>query len=159
MAVGKMNLSILLDQLENLVETAGRVPLTGKVMIDADEVLDILDRIRGSLPEEVRRAEWIASEKERFMQDTQDEASRLLKQAEDYATKLIDESEIMQQARAEAKRMVQEAQARSHDLTVGASDYADRTLGDLAEQLERALKVVLRGRDDLRKSAPHTQAG
>lgn len=159
MSVGKMNLTILLDQLENLVDSSPRVPLTGKVLVDAEEILDIVDRVRGSLPEEVRRAEWIASEKERLMKDTQDEASRLLKQAEDYAAKLINESELVQQAKVDAKRILQEAQVRAQELTVGATEYADRTLTELADHLEKTIKVVVRGREELRKGKQQPQAG
>ncbi|HHW13803.1 MAG TPA: ATPase [Firmicutes bacterium] len=151
MAVGKMNVVLLLDQVEELLESCPRVPLTGKVMINGDELLDLLDQIRGALPEEVKRAEWIAQEKDRLLRDTQEEAARIIKQAEDYARKLLEESELLAEARAEAQKIVREAQARAKELTGGAAEYADRVLGDLAGQLEQTLKVIARGREELGK--------
>ncbi|MGE5508890.1 MAG: hypothetical protein ACM3RP_10470 [Chitinophagales bacterium] len=149
MAVGKMNIIILLDQLEAMVDSCPRVPLTGKMMVNGDELLDLVDQIRGALPEEVKRAEWIAQEKERLLRDTQEEAGRMIRQAEDYAKKLLDENELVQQARVEAQKIVREAQLRAQELTAGASEYADRVLGELSEHLDRSLKTVLRGRDEL----------
>ncbi len=149
MAVGKMNLIILLDQVESLLESCPRVPLTGKVMINADELLDLLDQIRGALPEEVKRAEWIAQEKERLLRDTQEEAARMIKQAEDYARKLLEENELVAEAKGEAQKILREAQVRANELTGGAADYADRVLADLGAHLEHTLKVVGKGREEL----------
>lgn len=149
MAVGKMNLIILLDQVEALLESCPRVPLTGKVMVNADELLDLLDQIRAALPEEVKRAEWISQEKERLLRDTQEEAARMIKQAEDYARKLLEENELVNEAKAEAQKILREAQVRANELTGGAADYADRVLCDLGAHLEHTLKVVLKGREEL----------
>jgi cell division septum initiation protein DivIVA len=155
MAGGKMNLILLLDQLEAMVDSCPRVPLTGKIMVNGDELLDLVDQVRGALPEEVKRAEWIAQEKERLLRDTQEEAGRMIRQAEDYAKKLLEENELVQEARAEAQKIVREAQLRAQELTVGATEYADRVLGELNEHLDRTLKTVVRGREELgRKFRP-----
>lgn len=159
MAVGKMNLVLLLDQVEELLEGCPRVPLTGKVMINGDELLDLLDQIRGALPEEVKRAEWIAQEKDRLLRDTQEEAARIIKQSEDYARKLVEESELLAEARAEAQKIVREAQVKAKELTGGAAEYADRVLGDLAGQLEQTLKVISRGREELSKKFKSADSG
>jgi cell division septum initiation protein DivIVA len=144
-----MNLIILLDQAESLVESGPRVPLTGKVMLNSDELLDLLDQIRSALPEEVKRAEWIAQEKERLLRDTQEEATRMLKQAEDYARKLLEENELVAEAKSEAQKILKEAQVRANELSGGAADYADRVLTELAGHLDHTLKVVMKGRDEL----------
>ncbi len=144
-----MNVIILLDQVESLLEACPKVPLTGKVMVNSDELLDLLDQIRGALPEEVKRAEWIAQEKERLLRDTQEEAARMIKQAEDYARKLLEENGLVAEARAEAQKILKEAQVRAKEITGGAADYADRVLADLAGHLEHTLKVVAKGREEL----------
>lgn len=144
-----MNLIILLDQAESLLESCPRVPLTGKVMINSDELLDLLDQIRSALPEEIKRAEWISQEKERLLRDTQEEAARMIKQAEDYARKLLEENELVTEARAEAQKMLREAEVRANEISGGAADYAERVLADLSSHLEHTLKVVAKGREEL----------
>ena len=46
----------LLDELEEIVDTAPNVPLTGKIMVESSEVLEIVDDIRKALPEDVKQA-------------------------------------------------------------------------------------------------------
>ena len=54
-----MEVMKLLDEMEELVEDSGRIPLTGKVIIESEDLLDKVDRIRSILPEELRQAQWI----------------------------------------------------------------------------------------------------
>ena len=43
----------LLDELEEIVNAAPKLPLMGKIMVDANEVLDLAKDIRLSLPDDV----------------------------------------------------------------------------------------------------------
>ena len=63
--MNRMNLIILLDRLDQLIDSAPEIPLTGKALIDAEAALELVDKIRNAIPEEVKRAEWLASEKDR----------------------------------------------------------------------------------------------
>lgn len=147
--VNRMNLVILLDRLGHLIETAPEIPLTGRSLVDADEALDIIEKVRNAIPEEVKRAEWLTNEKDRVMQEGQAEAERLVLQAEEYVARLVSESEITRQAQAEAKRILEEARQQSEEMKAGASRYADSVLTGLQDSLEKASKVVKRGREEL----------
>jgi hypothetical protein len=59
----------VLDEIEELVDGSGRVPLTGKVIIEAEALLDKVDRIRSLLPEELRQAQWVSKERDRILND------------------------------------------------------------------------------------------
>ena len=41
----------LLDEIEEIVDTAAGFPLTGKIMVDAEEILEIVKEIRVELPD------------------------------------------------------------------------------------------------------------
>ena len=43
----------LLDELEEIVDTSGSFPLTGKILVDADDILSVVADIRRVLPEEI----------------------------------------------------------------------------------------------------------
>ena len=101
--MNRVNLLVLIDQLEALVEKAPEVPLVGKVLVDADELFDLLDVIRSAIPEEVKRAEAVSSEMDKMIADGQQQAERMVAKAEEYATKLVRSSEIYRQAEAESK--------------------------------------------------------
>lgn len=147
--MNRINLVVLLEQLEGLVEKAPEIPLTGKVLIDADELLDLIDQIRGSVPEDVRRAEAVSVEKDRVIAEGQQKAERIVAQAEEYAAKLIRDSEIHRQAEQEARRIVDEAAQRAKEITTGAEEYADKVLHNLEEALQKTLSVVAKGRERL----------
>ncbi|NLM40062.1 MAG: ATPase [Firmicutes bacterium] len=151
--MNRINLVVLLEQLEELVEKAPELPLTGRVLIDADQLLDLIDQIRTSVPEEVRRAEAVSVEKDRVIAEGQQKAERIVAQAEEYAAKLIRESEIHRQAEQEARRIVEEASQRAKEITRGADEYADQVLRNLQEALEKTLSVVTKGREQLNKNA------
>ena len=57
----------LLEEIEDIVDTAPGLPLTGKIMIDSNELLEIVREIRLSLPDDVQQAKWVKEEKERIL--------------------------------------------------------------------------------------------
>lgn len=150
--MNRMNLVILLDRLDQLIDSAPEIPLTGKSLIDAEEALDLIDKIRNALPEEVRRAERLASEKERLLQESQVEAERIVIQAEEYVAKMVSESEIVSRAKEEANRILEEARRQARELEKDANEYADRVLSNLQSALEKTLAVIKQGREELVKS-------
>lgn len=145
-----MNLVILLDRLDQLIDSAPEIPLTGKSLIDADEALDLIDKIRNAIPEEVKRAEWLASEKERVIQESQVEAEKIVVQAEEYVAKMVSESEVLKKANDEAKKIVETARQEAREMEKGASEYANDVLANLQGSLEKTLAVVKKGQEELK---------
>lgn len=145
-----MNLVILLDRLDQLIDSAPEIPLTGKSLINAEEALDLIDKIRNTLPEEVKRAEWLTSEKDRMLKESQAEAERIVVQAEEYAAKLVSESEIVKRAHDEARKIVENAQKEARQMEQEASEYAEGVLANLEAALQRTLNVVQQGRNELK---------
>ena len=54
----------LLEDLENLIENSGHIPMTSKRVIEEEEVMRILDSINESLPLELEESRRIVAEKE-----------------------------------------------------------------------------------------------
>jgi len=54
-----MDIIVLIDKLDDLVHNAEAVPLTDQVRIDREEIYDILDQMRATIPEEIKQARWI----------------------------------------------------------------------------------------------------
>ncbi len=146
----KNSLIELLEQLEMVITEAPRVPLTDKVILDANLLLDLLDQVRYSLPDEFHRAKQIESERDRLISASQKDADKIIRQAEEYARKLIDQHEIMQAAKGEAQNLRKEAEMQAEELCQGADKYADSTLTELADLLQQTLAVIEKGRQKLR---------
>ena len=47
----------LLEEIEEIVDTAAGFPLTGKIMVDSQELLEIVREIRAELPDEIQQAQ------------------------------------------------------------------------------------------------------
>ena len=58
----------LLDEIEEIVDTSSGFPLTGKILVDAEELMEIVREIRLELPDEIQQAQWIKEERQRILQ-------------------------------------------------------------------------------------------
>jgi Zn-finger nucleic acid-binding protein len=143
----KMNIFLLLDHLEKLAATNFR--LAGKVWIDKDELEELIKKVRIALPDEIKEAEWVSREKERYLAQAQEEAKRILREAESYAERLIREDQITARAEEDARRIMDEAKQTAIEIETDALQYASQLLENLEENLDRTLKVVHKGREEL----------
>lgn len=145
-----MELLSILNEMEEFVQSSSRVPMTKKVLVDEDRMLDFLDRIRTILPEEVRKAKWVVQEREKVINETKAEAARMIEEAQKDIKRRAEESEIAKQARAVADEIIKKAEQNSREMHQGARDYADDILSGLEMRLERTLKEIMSGRNELK---------
>lgn len=144
-----MNLLLLIDRLEQMVQEGPRMPLGNRCLINAHDALELIDKIREALPEQVRRADEVASETERLLKESRAEADRILREAEEYVARLVTESEVLHRAKAEAERIVEQARLNAEEIRTGADAYAAQVLGNLQTALERTLRTVKQGKSEL----------
>ena len=57
----------LLEELENLIETSGHMPLTNKKMIEEEDIMRIVDALTESLPLELEESRRIVAERDRII--------------------------------------------------------------------------------------------
>ncbi len=144
--MARLSVIILLDRLEELLR--GRFRVAGRAWVDAEAAFELLDKIRTSLPDELREAEWLTSEKDRLLYEAQEEAKRILRDAENYAAKLVQDSQIQRQAEHEAEQIMNQARQEAAAIQEEAGVFARRILAQLEESLEKALRVVKKSLDD-----------
>jgi len=149
--VGKTKIVDLLDRLEAAVEGGRRIPLLNKVAVDRYELLEIVDQIRICLPEEVKQAEWLLTEKDRILAEATSEAEKMKVSAREHLATMVSREEVVKAAEAEATRIIEEAKAQANETRRGADEYAAETLSKLEEGLQRTLKVVRRGVEELKR--------
>jgi cell division septum initiation protein DivIVA len=144
-----MDVLVLIDKLDDLVHNAKRLALTDQVRVDKEEIYDILDQMRATMPEEIKQARWIVKERQEMLAEAKREADRIIKEARERAAKLIDEEEIKKQAERAAEDIVEDARAREREIRLGAEDYADEILNTLEVNLSKFIAAVQRGRERL----------
>ena len=151
-----MDVLVLIDKLDDLVHNARAVPLTDQVRVDKEEIYDILDQMRATIPEEIKQARWIVKERQEMLAEAKREAERIVKEARERQERMVSEEEITKQAERGAEDIIEDARAREREIRLGAEDYADEILNTLEVNLSKFIAAVRRGRDAwrARKSPP-----
>ena len=83
--VPHMDVLVLIDKLDDVIHNARSVPLTDSVMIDREEIYDLLDQMRSTIPEEIKQARWIVKERQEMLAEAKQEAERVVAEAHEKA--------------------------------------------------------------------------
>lgn len=147
-----MTVEEILQEMENLLLDAARVPFTDKRVINEDDLGRLIDELREVLPGEIMEANRVLAERQRIMEDAQKEAQGIVDQGKNYIHRLTDENAITRQAQDQANEIVQQAQREARELRADALAYADDVFGYLADNLAKTLDVVRQSHGKLRQS-------
>lgn len=147
-----MAIEEILDEIENILVDSTRVPFTNKLVIEEDDIIRLLDELRDVLPQEIKDAAKIVSERQRILEEAQKEAQNIVDQAKIYVTKLTDENIISKQAQEQANEIVQQARKAARDLQQESVIYAEDVFKHLESNLQKALEVVQQGHSHLQQN-------
>jgi hypothetical protein len=140
-----MDILHLVDRLEEVVKGSTRIPFSGMRLVDERRIWPLLDQMRISIPEEVRRAERTLREKDRTMAQAQEETQRIIALARSEAAQITAEHAIIQGAEEDATDIRKQAEHEAESIRKGADEYAFETLCKLEQELKRALTVIENG--------------
>ena len=104
-----MDVLVLIDKLDDLIHNARPVPLTDQVRVDREEIYDLLDQMRATIPEEIKQARWIVKERQEMLAEAKREAERVVKEARDQQQRLISDEEVYKQAERAAEEIIEDA--------------------------------------------------
>ena len=62
-----MDILHLVDRLEELFNNSKPIPLTHNVMVDENAFMDIIDQMRISIPDDIKKAQQIMAQKDRIL--------------------------------------------------------------------------------------------
>ncbi len=154
-----MDILQLIDRLEELFNDGRPIPFTHSVAVDEDRMLDIIDQMRIAIPEEVKKAQQLLSQRDRVMAQAQEEANRTIDLAREKAEGLVSKDGISQEAQHRADQVLNQARADAEATRQDADDYVINTLDRLQDELERSLNQVRNGiraleEERMRRAAP-----
>ena len=138
----EMDVMEIIDTMEEAIEKASVVPLTGKIMFDKDEMLDYLQELRLVYPDELKEAKWVKEERQRILSEAEARAEAIQKNAEETQMQLIDEHEITRCAYDQANELVRDATDKAKEIKVDCDQYVDEMLSDVEKRLEMLLRKV-----------------
>jgi len=140
-----MEVMKLLEFLQETIENSSKVPITGKVMVDKEEVMDIIDQIINYLPDELKKAQWVMNEKERILAEAIKDSEGLKKESMDMVKKQIENHDISKDAKVRAEQIIAAAQRDAKAMRLGARDYADEILCELEREITNKSTDMLMG--------------
>ena len=154
----------LLEEFEDKIDNLAVIPLTGKVMLDRDEIQEIIREINILLPEEYQHVKWIKSQKNQIMDEAQQQAdaivmnaqqdemkivenakmeeARMMAEVDERMHQLVDEHQIVRQAKERAEEIIMEAERLAEDIKEGAYEYAEDMLLNLRKNIVDATQTV-----------------
>lgn len=146
-----MSIDDLLDLMDDTLEDAFTVPLTGKRMVDAEKLRDIIDDIRLNLPTEIRQAKAIVKDRADIVADARKEGDVIIKKAEERAEVIVSEQEIVKRSKAKATEILQTAQQNSREMRQSVANYCENILRQTEEQLVKSVTEVKNVRAGVRQ--------
>lgn len=158
-----MDILQLIDRLEELFNEAKAVPFTHNVLVDEERMLEIIDQMRIVIPEEVKKAQQIIGQRDRFLAQAQEEADRTIALAREKAEQMIQKDAATQEAIRRAEQILAQGRADAEASRRDADDYVVDTLVNLQDTLEKTLNQVRNGvlavqQDQMRNSIPTSSA-
>jgi vacuolar-type H+-ATPase subunit H len=143
----------LIEELESVIDEirgAKNVPFSASAMIDRQALLDRLESIRQSAPEELKQARWLMRDRDELLGRSSKEAEQLLADARAERDRLVARTEIVNAANREADKIIEEAKGRAREIRMEAEDYVDAKLASFEVVLQRTLSAVIKGRESLK---------
>ena len=127
-----MDILKLLNELEHLIEDQ-KTMMGMTINFHPDDYLDITNKIRASLPEEVKRASRLTAESDKIVDGARETAEQTLEDA------TVEADEIVRESRINAERMLREAEAQANKMTLASEAGAKQTLDDARQRAEKML--------------------
>ncbi|MFW5713681.1 MAG: ATPase [Brevefilum sp.] len=146
-----MDILHLVDRLEELFNESRPIWLTHSVIVDEDRMLDLIDQMRVAIPEEIKKAQQIISQRDRILAQAKEEANRTLALAREKAEKRMEDNEIIQSAKIRADEIIQQAHKEAASTQREADKYILESLTTLEVTIDRLLSQVRNGINSLQR--------
>ncbi len=140
-----MDILHLVDRLEELFNESRSVPFTHSVIVDEDRMLDIIDQMRVSIPEEIKKAQQLLAQRDRILAQAQEEANRTIALAREKGDSMTERDAIVQAAQARGEQIIAQARVEVEVTKRDGDQYVMETLTSLEMEMERILGQVRNG--------------
>ena len=147
----------MIDDIEILIDEAKPARFNpGKVVIDRDVLITVIEELRKQIPGEVERSHKVMLNKDAILEDARIKAQNIVDQAAREAGELIDENEIVEMAKMRAKEIEEGALSHANDVIHSASEEADQVrygalqyTCDIMEDVQDYITKVKEGQQSL----------
>ena len=146
----------LIDRIEALVVNSLHIPMTSKVILDAEELCELLDHLREYLPAELAQAQQILHNQAHILQEARATAEKIVTATKEKTRQYLQEHELVKQAQKMADEMRRAAEEETKRQRYEADKYSEEVLANLEQKVTRALSLVQSGRQNLAQNIEET---
>ncbi len=152
-----MDILHLIDRLEELLNESRPLWFTHNVIIDEEKMLDLIDQMRVTIPEEVKKSQQLLAQRDRLLAQAQEEANRTLAIAREKSEQIIERDAIVQAAQARADQILAQTSNDVEKIKRDADVYVLETLQRIEIELDRSLNQVRNGIKTLQDNYPPSE--
>ena len=135
-----MDILYLVDRLENLIAGSRKMPLVHQILIKEGDILNIVDQMRTSIPDEIKQARRIIQEKERILAQAQADATTLLTRAREETERAMNREGLLRAAEARSQELVRQAEEQAHTVIKKAGEHSDLLKSDADNYVAETLR-------------------
>ncbi|MGH2535024.1 MAG: ATPase [Thermomicrobiales bacterium] len=139
---GTVDILYLVDRLEELVGIGKRVPFSGRVMVEEEQFLALVDQLRIAVPNEIKQAQRVIRERERVIAESQDEAQTILETARKRAEYFVSEQGILNEARQQSEEILRQVEERRKRSKGEIDVYALQQFTKVEEAMREGLEII-----------------
>ena len=126
---------------------------TNKIVVNKDDIESLLQELRTTTPEEIRKYQRIIANREQILADARAKADEIINAAQIQTNELVSEHQIMQQAYAQANEVILIAQKNAQEkidratedannIRMGAIAYTDELLANIQTILSNSIETT-----------------
>jgi vacuolar-type H+-ATPase subunit H len=130
-----MSIYRVIDKLEAHVREGTWLPF-GYRILSEERLVEYIEKMRSTLPEEFASAKTISTNKERIVRDAQEKAQQIVTEAVQQKNDLVEQEDVVRVARTTADVVLREAEEKARKIRAGADSYAAQVLAELEARRE-----------------------
>ncbi len=146
-------IDMLLNDLESELLKAKKTPFSNTdITVNRKTVLELVSRIRSSLPQVIRDAIQITRDQQEIINRANAYAQSTIDDAQARMKSAIDDSEVVKQAQAQASAIIEDAKAEYNRIIMDAREHGLALLAASEQQLGHLLDVCHESMNNLQNS-------
>ena len=148
MSDASIRVMTLLDDLEEILANASKVPFSEKAIVDSDEIRSIVDDIRLSMPKDIQQAKGVKDEQDRILNEARGEYDKVIIAAKKQAEYLVENDIIKKEAEKRADALISEAENHSRYIKLRSYEYVDKLLFDMQNDIAKVATEYIQPMND-----------
>jgi cell division septum initiation protein DivIVA len=146
-----VDIQFLIDRLDGMMQQSRRSFIGGKVQVDENEMQQIVDQMRASIPNEIKQARRVLQERENIIKSAQDEAEQIVTFARQQAEYLTSEHGLLQEAKVRSEGVIREANDQKEMVINEARHFALEAIISVDSVLESLDNAVVSNKRNVRR--------